>query len=88
MIYPVIFKDKCSCGGKLVLVLSGMNGHNNSDDTHNKTGCSGRAILGMKCSVCGVAYQVKWDLESGEPTPIISRKSALSDFLAFYANCK
>lgn len=77
--YPVVFKDKCCCGGKLSYVCSG-------DKFRDASSCAKGAQF-MVCDSCGHRYRIKWDVENGEPSPIIDWESALADFLSHYEKC-
>lgn len=73
MVHPVVFKDKCSCGGTLYKV--------------NKYGTEadlGDEVVGLRCSLCKEIYFVSWDTVTGEPKPLISKEDTISSFLSKY----
>ena len=81
--HPVVFKDKCSCGGKLLYVTKsgerGMISH---------AGSGTGEISHIVCELCGDKYAINWDIDTGEARPIIDRESAYADFLIFYEQAK
>lgn len=73
MVHPILFKDKCSCGGKLQKV--------------NRYGQEARAdddIVGLKCDSCKYVYFIKWDISTGEPRPLFSKEDTIQNFLFKY----
>lgn len=73
MVHPILFKDKCSCGGKLYKV--------------NKYGTKadlGEEVIGLKCDRCKDVYFMSWDTNTGEPRPLFSKDDAINSFLSEY----
>lgn len=73
MVHPVLFKDKCSCGGNLYKV--------------NKFGSKaelGDEVVGLRCDSCRDVYFVSWDIATGEPKPLFSKKESIDSFLSKY----
>ena len=74
MVHPVIFKDRCSCGGYLYNVNSRGDMADSSDE-----------ICSMRCKSCRTDYFVSWDITTGEPKPLLSKDEAIKQFMSDYA---
>jgi hypothetical protein len=78
MVYPVIFKDHCSCGGKLYF--------RTADNEYVEKYDGATEIICMTCKSCRKNYDVSWPLKSGDPSPILDRNGALEHFKSIYDN--
>ena len=73
MVHPILFKNKCSCGGKLQKV--------------NRYGREARAdddVVGLRCDSCKDIYFIQWDISTGEPKPLFSKENTIENFLLKY----
>ena len=77
MIHPVVFKDKCSCGGNLFFVKSN---HATVEEIDNVG-----EVVGIKCKKCGATYPIRWNIENGEPYPILDEELELKKFMEEYS---
>ena len=85
MIHPVLFRNKCSCGGKLQFVTkSGKRSAIPNDGKMDES----EEIIRIECELCGDVYSAKWDINTGAAMPIIDKESAYADFLIFYEDSK
>lgn len=76
MVHPILFKDKCSCGGKLSRV-----------NRYGKEARSDDDVVGLKCDSCKDTYFIQWDVATGEPKPLFSKEDTISSFLNMYKEC-
>jgi hypothetical protein len=74
MIYPVIFKDKCSCGGELC--------YKTINDTYLDEYDDSIEVLCIRCRSCGKSYSVRWVDRS--PYPILNPDNEMSEFLNMF----
>lgn len=77
MIHPIIFKDKCSCGGNLFFVKSD---HSTTKSIDNNSG----DIVAIKCIKCNATYPIRWNIIDGEPYPILDEELELKKFMEEY----
>lgn len=70
MVHPVLFKDRCSCGGRLHRVDKFGNKVTSSDE-----------VSGLRCDSCKEIYFISWDISTDEPKPLFSKKDAINSFL-------
>lgn len=73
MVHPVLFRDRCSCGGKLLKINRLGNQAGPSDE-----------IIGFKCDSCRDYYFAQWDTSTGEPRPLFSKENSIKEFLDKY----
>ena len=73
MVHPVLFNNRCSCGGELLKVNRSGNKANAGDE-----------IVGYKCSKCKDNYFVQWNTTTGEPKPLFSKEESIKNFLDIY----
>ena len=77
MIHPIVFKDKCSCGGNLFFVKS----DHSTTETVDNVG----EVIGIKCKKCNARYPIRWNIENGEPYPILDEELELKKFMEEYS---
>ena len=85
MMHPVVFPNKCSCGGRLLFVTkSGKRSVVPMDGKADEI----EEITRIECELCGDVYYAKWDINTGAVMPIVDKESAYADFLIFYEESK
>ena len=85
MMHPVLFRNKCSCGGRLLFVTK--------SGKRSAMPCDGKAdeieeITRIECELCGDVYSARWDIYTGAAMPIIDKEAAYAGFLIFYEDSK
>jgi hypothetical protein len=72
MIYPVIFRDKCSCGGDLYFVTE--------DDELKRNPNPEDSVYCMTCIKCKKKYSIKWNTNQ-PPRPVSDLDGEMSRFI-------